>query len=160
MKLIWLSYWLVILSYDYCDEVVKQIYSCWCKFDIFITEKKWYNACIWFWKSRSASFLKSNHEIMFAMMFFLNEIQNMTNSMSKSAAMRRIVYNDSIIDSLIDRLLMSSMTPKLSHARYTLPLIPWSCHKAKACKITNISLKSICFERWRERTCWKNIWEL
>ena len=101
------------------------------------------------WKPNSASFLKSKRDAASATMFSSNGIQNAINSISKTAATRRIDCRGLITGPLIERLLIASMIAVLSEAIRTRPFVHNSCQRRKAWSIANISLKLICFDRCR-----------
>src|SRR5436305_827083 len=90
-------------------------------------------------------------------MFSSEGIQKINISMSKIAAMRRIICNGLIVSPLIDFLMTASTTAELSHARRRRPPAHSLCQRMKACRIANISFQSICFSRWRDETRSENI---
>ena len=100
---------ITLLSRKY-DKVIKKKYNFWCKLDI--EEFEWFKNDIW--KSNSIYFLKSKWNTIFIIIFFSNEIQNIIKSILKIIIIKRIDWNDLIVEFLMKCLLITSIIILLS----------------------------------------------
>jgi hypothetical protein len=91
------------------------------------------------------SLWKLCRETASVIMFSCVGMQTATNSISKTMAIKRMICNGHIAVPRIEHLLISYTTLILSQYRMSFPCDHCSCHRMKACKTANISLKLMCF---------------
>lgn len=100
----------IVLMNKKSDGVVKKKRNFWCKLDI--ERLRWSRDDIW--KPNSASFLKSNWDVISVIIFSSDGIQNVIKLILKTAAIRRIDWRDIMTGSWMDRLLIALMIILLS----------------------------------------------
>ena len=139
--------WVIIMSHQWSDDIVKKKNSFWRKIDISMKIMRWNRAFTCIISSSFLSLWKLCRETTFAIIFSCMNIQTMTNSISKIMVIKRMICNEHIAKSWIKHLLISCITLILSQYKMSFSCDHYSYQRMKMYKMTNISLKLIYFLR-------------